>query len=160
MFKRKDDGTYAFSMRFWAYAIVATFFIIWIGWNTQQARNETERLARDTTEYAQATNDCLTQLINVLIERSKITEENDDLSQEQRKAIFDLIGEAVNPPPELRGLTQADPRYTDWTTSITVKYYNILAKSQARQDALVVDRDKHPIPNPNCGELTKAKVPK
>lgn len=156
MFRKKADGTYAFSTRFWVTSFIAAILIVFIGYNTQVARNRTEKLAQETTEYAQQTNDCLSQLITVLSARAKIAQENDDLSQEQRKAIFDLLGEALTPPPELRGVPPNDPRYVDWSTAITIKYYNIISKSQARQTVLAEDRKAHPIPDPNCGELAEA----
>jgi hypothetical protein len=156
VFKRKDDGNYAFSTRFWVSTFIAAFFIIWIGYNTQMARERTEKLAQETTEYAQKTNDCLTQLITVLTARAKLTQDNDDLSIEQRRAIFDLIGEAVTPPAELASLPQSDPRYQAWAKQVTLKYYAILANSQSRQSALIEERRNHPIPDPNCGELAQA----
>lgn len=79
MFKKDDEGNYAFSSRFWAQAIILGLLICAIGFSTQRTANRTEQLSQDTVTYAEQTNDCLKQLLEAVKARAEFTTQLDIL---------------------------------------------------------------------------------
>ncbi|AEL97758.1 hypothetical protein DANDELION_88 [Mycobacterium phage Dandelion] len=93
MFRRKSDGTYALSARFWTYAVIAALIIVWIGIRTQRTANLQEEQARNTTEFAAATNRCLNQVIDVLTTRVGY---NDQIAElDRRWSVLDARRQAI-----------------------------------------------------------------
>lgn len=167
MYRTKSDGTYAFTTRFWVAAAILGIFIVWIGWNTQQARNETERIARETSEYAKATNKCLGDLLLILDERSRIAAENDRESQIQReqfgRVAFELnvwLNALVNPPADIAKLDPNHPDRQAWGLQLTERYnrtnadaLKVITESQKEQVRLDRERESHQLTNPECTNL-------
>lgn len=143
--------------RVWIYGVVAVFFICWIGVRTQVTANRVEQQAQITAQLAEETQRCFNELAMILQARAVLVQQNDDLSQEQRKAIADWLRELLNPPPEIKAIQisnpnyNSDPRYVKWGLDMTQKYYDVIAKSQQQQDRNDVARASHPIPAPTCG---------
>jgi len=151
MFRRRKDGSFSYSERFWVQAIVLLLLIVVIGFNTQRTANRTERISQETIMFAQQTNECLGRVIQVLEQRSRINIENDDISQVERTAIFDLLTEAVNPPPEIAALSPADQRRQDWAEGLIIKYLNVYGAAEQRAAELAEQRRATAYPDPDCG---------
>lgn len=92
LYRKKVDGTYMLSTRFWVCAIIATVIICYIGWRTQDTADRVEN-------QSMLTRDCLTQVITALTVARTITNQNDQLSEEQRTA-YAVVLEALVAPPE------------------------------------------------------------
>jgi hypothetical protein len=103
-------------------------------------------------ETAQAQKLCNLQFRSALIERSKITRENDELSQEQRRVLFDWINALIFPPEPYASMEPNDPRRQGYGLDETIETRNLLFDSLRRQDQLQKDREAHPYPDPTCGQ--------
>lgn len=93
MFSKREDGTYSFSVRFWAYSAIATVIICWIGWRTQDTANKVEDQARATAQFANDTNDCLVDVVRVLTTRVGY---NDAIATlDKRRQVIDSRRQAI-----------------------------------------------------------------
>ena len=104
--------------------------------------------AQQTAKDARA---CQIEFTAALAERGKISNENDNLSHEQRKIVFDWIHDLIFPPPPYASMYPNDPErhaYGILRTQDTERRFADLIK---RQDALIAERAKHPYPDPTCG---------
>lgn len=151
MFKKKDDGTYAFSARFWTYTAVATALIVWIGYNTQAARNETEQLSAQTLTYAKETRECFAQLIHTSVARAALNSKRDDLSEHQRLEFLNMFQALLDPPTDISGLEQSDPVRQKWAEDTALVYVRSIAADQKQVEQIKAELIAHPIPDPNCG---------
>lgn len=147
MFKKKADGEYAFSARFWTYAAIATLIIAWIGWRTQATANKVEHQATLTSE-------CLSQVISSLDARTKINAENDNLSQAQREAFGEVLRALVAPPQPINGYDVTDPRRQEYVNKVVSDQFAVFQKTQAQQDQNEVDRTLHPYSPADCALLS------
>lgn len=146
MFRKKDDDTYAFSGRFWTYAVIATVLIGWIGWRTQDAADKTEVLAQQTTEYAKQTNDCLSQVIRVLVDRSstnKEVEKVNDHRWELWTTFIVSLSQISTDQPQSERDKEAAPIVNKYLTDL-----NQVAKDRAE---LLARREAAAFPDPSCG---------
>lgn len=99
--------------------------------------------------------DCVHQFNEVLRVRSKITEDNDRWSAEQRTALAEWLFTIINPPPEIAKIqaeNPSDPRVNEWGVKVTKKYSDIVQQAQREQDENFAERQKHHLPNPTCGD--------
>jgi len=161
VFKRKNDGTYAFSGRFWAYVVIATLIIGWIGYRTQETADHTEQLAWETQAYAAQTQDCLNQLQSILVKRASYSAQINNLQDQyndnrQRRDdawstfIIDLAQISTDQPQVERD-RQAAP--------VISKFISDLKKLDDERARILDDRTKalatqadSPIPDPHCGQ--------
>lgn len=107
------------------------------------------------TIQTQESADCIRAFQVTLKTRSIIQEENDHWSQVQRTALAEWIFEILNPPhdiAEIRKAAPADPRVTDWATTMTSKYSEIIQNAQQEQERNMAERRAHPLPEPTCGK--------
>lgn len=135
MFKKHEDGTYSFSVRFWTYACVATVIICWIGWRTQDTANKVEDQAAATAQFANDTNNCLVDVVDVLTTRVGYNDEIAKLDA-RRQMIWDhLVDElaAANGNPALFETALAHFRADN-------------AKLKADQAKVIEERDTNTYP--------------
>jgi hypothetical protein len=103
-------------------------------------------------ETAQEVQDCQREYNRALVARAQITSENDELSQIQRKIVFDWIHALLFPPPPFDKLPPGDPRRQEYGLTLTFHTERDFQKSLNRQDQLQDYRDHHPLPDPTCGK--------
>lgn len=119
--------------------------IIIVTLQTQVAYNT----AKDTAEEVQQ---CQREFNDALRARARITAENDELSQAQRRIIFDWIHALLNPPPPINTLETNDPRRQQYGLELTADTERLFRMSLARQDQLQTERERNPLPDPTCGK--------
>lgn len=95
---------------------------------------------------------CQKEFNAALRARARIAAENDELSQVQRRIIFDWIHALLNPPPPIDMLSTNDPRRQEYGLDLTAKTERLFQASLARQDQLQIARDQKPLPDPTCGK--------
>lgn len=95
--------------------------------------------------------DCVREFQQVLRDRSSVTSENDRISQDQRKLIYDWIHALVFPPPEIDKLDGADPVREKWAIDLTVETDKKFRASMDEQRENDEFRASHPLPAPTCG---------
>ena len=96
--------------------------------------------------------DCVREFQQVLRDRASVTTENDQLSQQQRKLIFDWIHQLVFPPPDIARLPGTDPTHEKWAMDLTLetdKQFRASLDEQRDNDDF---RAAHPLPPAQCGE--------
>lgn len=103
-------------------------------------------------ETAQEVQDCQREFNQALKARSQITSENDELSQVQRRIIFDWIHALIFPPEPYASMSTNDPRRQDYGFTLTVNTEHAFQASLDRQDALQRQRDQTHLPDPTCGK--------
>lgn len=86
MYKRNEDGSLSFTKRFWVYTIIASAIIVWIGYRTQTTADKVEDTTRQTAQFAQDTNNCLADVVDVLTARVGYNEALDALDR-RRQAV-------------------------------------------------------------------------
>lgn len=141
MFKKREDGEYSFSGRFWIQAIILLLLICAIGVSTQRTANETNDLSAATIAYAKQTNDCLAQVITTLKTRISYNADVDDLNARDRAARDELFQEALS-------TNLADPVAKQ---SILNEYFTTINKIAVERQRKLDARDNTEYPNPNCG---------
>ena len=139
MFKKKADGSYSYSGRFWTYVVIATLLIGYIGWKTQATADGTTALNKATVDYATRTNDCLNQVIATITDRSTYNDDIAKLNDRRATNISDLI----------IGLSTAPPGKD--TGGIIDKYVLTDRAISADSTRLIAERAKKQYPEPNCG---------
>lgn len=103
-------------------------------------------------ETAQEVQDCQREFNTALQARAKITTENDELSQEQRRIVFNWIHDLIFPPPPYDSMSNDDPRRQQFGISLTINTERVFQASLDRQEQLQRDRNSHPLPDPTCGK--------
>lgn len=96
--------------------------------------------------------ECNIQFRAALLERSKITRENDELSQDQRMIIFNWFNKIVFPPPPYDVMAVNDPPRQQFALNLTIDTREQFYESVKRQNKLQADRDRHVLPDPTCGK--------
>lgn len=95
--------------------------------------------------------DCVREFNQVLRERSSVTADNDRISQEQRKLIYNWIHNLVFPPPDIAKLDGTDPAREKWAIDLTLetdRQFRISLEQQRENDEY---RAANPLPPPTCG---------
>ena len=105
--------------------------------------------AKDTAQEVQ---DCQREFNASLKSRARISAENDEISQTQRRILFDWIHRLIFPPPPYDKLDTNDPLRQQYGFTITIETEQALGRSFARQDELQHERDQNPLPDPTCGK--------
>lgn len=105
-------------------------------------------LARQTSQEVQ---DCQKEFNAALQARAQITSENDELSQTQRRIVFNWIHDLIFPPEPYASMNPNDPRRQQFGLSLTINTEREFQASLNRQDELQKARDQHPLPDPTCG---------
>lgn len=95
--------------------------------------------------------DCVREFQQVLRERAKVTSENDQLSIEQRKLLYDWIHELLFPPPDIAKLPGSDPARETWAIDLTLETDKKFAASLEQQKENDAQRAAHPLPPATCG---------
>ena len=90
MFRKRADGTFVFTRRFWVTAIVGCTLICLIGLSTQRTANRTEALTQETRAYADQTNQCLADVVAVLTTRVGYNEQINALDL-RRQAVWETL---------------------------------------------------------------------
>jgi cytolysin (calcineurin-like family phosphatase) len=142
MFKKKADGTYAYSSRFWTYVVIATFFIVWIGVRTQQTADQVENQAAATAEFANETNACLVQVVNVLTTRVGY---NDDIAKldERRQAVWEQL---------VTDLSLGEGN-ADLNKAALQRFFTVNAEIKKDQAKVAAAREKNQYPE--CSQFPK-----
>lgn len=91
MFHKRADGTYVFTRRFWVTAFIAGTLICLIGFSTQRTANRTDALSEETRAYANQTNECLVQVIDVLTTRVGYNDEIAKLDSRRQQVWENLV---------------------------------------------------------------------
>lgn len=94
---------------------------------------------------------CVREFNQVLRERSAVTADNDRLSQQQRKLIYDWIHELIFPPPDIAQLEGSNPAREKWAIAQTVETDKHFRESLEQQQENDERRAAHPLPPPTCG---------
>lgn len=147
MLTRRDDGTYRLSNRFWAMLVFVIVFNSWIMWNTQQARNETERQAQYTTQFAAETQACLNSLIVVLNERVSYNDNISELDLQRQKVWEDLVTQLATISPNLQVVERGQR-----AQEVLDRFFEANSKIKAAQAANAEERAKRQYPEPDCGQ--------
>lgn len=146
MFKKNSDGTYSFTNRFWVQAIILGLLIVAIAWKTQVTANRTEQLYRDTRAYALQTQDCLTQLIGTLKDRTSYNDQLASLDAQQRGVWTLLVVEMAQIDPTLR-----TPERDIKARAAMEKFFAANKSIDAAREELLDARAAKPYPDPTCG---------
>lgn len=124
---------------------IGVIFIIVTSLQSSSAYN----LAKQTAQDVQ---DCQKQFNAALRDRARITSENDELSQTQRKIIYTWIHDLIFPPPPYNGMAGDDPVRQQWALARTIDTDRQFGLLQDQQNTLQRQRDSHPLPDPTCGK--------
>lgn len=104
-------------------------------------------------ETAQEVQDCQREFNSALKARAQITSENDELSQAQRRIVFNWIHALIFPPAPYNSMATDDPRRQAYGYTLTIDTEHQFQASLDRQDELQVQRDRNPLPaDPTCGK--------
>lgn len=130
----------------WPYIgiVVGVLVILWSSFQSQQAYTLAQQTALEVR-------DCQREFNSALQARVKITSENDELSQTQRRIVFNWIHDLIFPPEPYAGMDPNDPRRQQFGIALTIKTEHEFQASLNRQDELQKQRDQHPLPDPTCG---------
>lgn len=131
----------------WRYVgiVLGLAMMVFISLQTQVAYN----LAKET---ATEVRDCQKQFNSALQARAQITTENDEISQNQRKIIFDWIHDLIRPPEPYFSMDPNDPRRQQWGIDRTINTEHNFQQSLNRQEELQSQREQHALPDPTCGK--------
>lgn len=146
MYKKKADGTYAYSGRFWTYVVIATILIAWIGWRTQATADRVEVQAKETAAFAASTNDCLNQVVSTLKERVGYNDRIGELRDRRVNSIARLIADLARidtDQPQVQRDAQAAP--------ILATYFNTVNEIDMELQKVQSSRDLTAYPDPSCG---------
>ena len=105
--------------------------------------------AKDTAQEVQ---DCQREFNAALKARARIGAENDEISQTQRRIVFDWIHNLIFPPPPFDKMDTSDPQRQAYGYTLTIKTERLFQQSLNRQDELQAERDRKPLPDPTCGK--------
>lgn len=93
---------------------------------------------------------CVTEFNHVLGVRSAINDQDQAVSLEERKLIYDWIHTLVYPPPDIARMDPSDSRRQQWALNLTVQTDQQFAKSLQQQADNERARDENPLPNSTC----------
>ena len=105
--------------------------------------------AQQTAKDARA---CQIEFAAALAERGEIANENDALSHEQRKIVFDWIHDLIFLPPPYATMDPNDPERQAFAILRTQDAERKFSELIKRQDNLIEERARHPYPDPTCGK--------
>lgn len=123
---------------------VGTFAIIIVTLQSSIAYNTAKETALQQKQ-------CQKEFNGALQARAQVTSENDELSQQQRRIVFDWIHDLIFPPEPYASMRTDDRRRQDYGLTLTINTDRLFQASLARQDDLQRQRDAHPLPDPTCG---------
>lgn len=109
-------------------------------------------IGMQNTQLASEVRDCQREFNHALRARAQISAENDEVSQTQRRIVFDWIHNLIFPPPPFDVMSTDDPRRQDYGLTITIQTEKLFRTSLAKQDELQAERDRRPLPDPTCGK--------
>lgn len=112
---------------------------------TQVAYTTAQETAREVQE-------CQREFNQALQDRARIAAENDELSQIQRRILFNWIHDLIFPPEPYTSMATDDQRRQAYGFTLTTKTEHALKQSMNRQDELQVERARKPLPDPTCGK--------
>lgn len=135
----------------WIAGGLTALLLAYIMASTQATANRTQQIIADARTFSVQVQDCQRQFNDALQNRAAITSENDELSQQQRRIIFDWIHDLIFPPKPYSDMPANDPQRRDYQLTRTIETERKLQDSLNRQDVLQKQRDAHPLPNPTCG---------
>jgi len=124
--------------------VVGVIVIIITSIQSQQAFNTAKKTAEDARR-------CQIEFNHALQSRTHITSENDEISQEQRRIIYDWIHDLIFPPKPWSELDPNDPQRVAYGIMRTQRTDEVFKRSIERQDELQRQRDANPLPSPTCG---------
>jgi hypothetical protein len=119
---------------------------------TQVSYTTSKKAALTAQQVAVAQAECNRQFWDALRARAAIAKENDDLSEEQRFAIFEFLHDIALPPPPFNTMATDDPRRSQYGLKRLLDTQAVLRRSIDRQNELQDYRDAHPLPDPTCGK--------
>lgn len=131
----------------WRYIGIAIgcIMIAFTSIQTQVAYNTAKKTAQEVR-------DCQREFNSALQARSQITSENDEVSQNQRRIVFNWIHSLIFPPEPYASMDPNDPRRQAFGISLTIKTEHEFQASLNYQDELQKARDTHQLPEPTCGK--------
>lgn len=94
---------------------------------------------------------CQREFNTTLKARAKITTENDQLSQDRSLVVVSWIHSLLFPPPPYDKMDPNDPPRQKYALILTLGADKRFRELLAKQDALLAERDRHPLPDPTCG---------
>lgn len=104
-------------------------------------------------QTAQEVQDCQREFNTALKARAQITTENDELSQTQRRIVFNWIHALIFPPAPYNTMPTDDARRQAYGYTLTIETEHQFQASLDRQDELQRQRDASPLPaDPTCGK--------
>lgn len=141
--------------------LVAALVAAYVLNQAQQTHNETVALAESTAA-------CQREFSAAVIDRARISEENDRLSRKHRALLtqhndktVDWINKLVYPPPEIAMLPPTDPRREQRNVELTRNYFEQIQKLVAgmraveeEQDRIETYRRDHPLAELTCGQTS------
>lgn len=95
-------------------------------------------------------NECVVEFNRTLTVRSNITAQDQQISLEQRKEIYELIHDVVFPPPGIASLDPSDPIRQQFVVQAFIDTDRLLVKSFAQQADNEAERERNPLPTPSC----------
>ena len=105
--------------------------------------------ARETAEEVQQ---CQKEFNQALQARIRISNENDEVSLNQRTIVYDWIHHLIFPPPPYDKMDPNDPQRQAYGINITIETDSQFKKQIARQNELDRQRENNPLPDPTCGK--------
>lgn len=131
----------------WRYVgiTVGVSVILMVSLQSSQAYN----IAKESALEQKA---CQKEFNTALRARAQITSENDELSQTQRRIVFDWIHDLIFPPEPFASMRTDDPARQDYGLKLTISTEHAFQASLDKQDVLQEQRDAHPLPDPTCGK--------
>lgn len=131
----------------WRYVGIAMGIIViaFVSIQTQSAY----KIAQETALEVQ---DCQREFNQSLQDRVRISNENEELSKEQRSIVYNWIHNLIFPPMPYSGMASDDPRRQAYSLALTINTDHEFTSSIQKQTALQQERDRHPLPDPTCGK--------
>lgn len=124
--------------------VIGTAVIIISSLQTQIAYTTAKQTAIDVQNCQREYNAANSYII-------KLITENDKLSRDRSIIVPNWFHDVVFPPPPYDKMDINDPVRQQYGLNITVDSYKKFKDLLAKQDALLVERQKHPLPDPTCG---------
>lgn len=94
--------------------------------------------------------ECITEFNRVLHVRSGINDQDQAVSLDERKLIYNWIHTLIYPPTDIAKLDPLDPKRQQWALQLTVNTDDAFAKSLQQQADNERARAENPLPNPTC----------
>lgn len=143
--------------RVWVGGLAAVLALGYVVLKTQETQDQTVAL---TNRFGQ----CQTEFQTALTERSKIAQQDSDLSNrisdvrsELDRALGVYLDRVINPPAEIAGLPANDPRRIAWKDDMKVVYADWARTLRSEIGDIVAERKRladwrrvHPLPDIAC----------